>query len=209
VILYFARHAESQANVDGVFANDTSYYGLTERGVQQAQHLGAELLTVGITHAFASPLRRAQETAQIVCEILGIECETSSELKEFSVGALEGCASPDHWQQLSDLEHQWMTGKDPDARLGGGECLEDVRSRFSEFMDQLIARYSFSDQKILCVGHGGTLVCALPPFLDNVTEAFALDHPIRPTGLIVARQAQDCFHCLRWTDTIFLDAVPR
>ena len=209
MILYFARHAESQSNVDGVFANDTSYYGLTEQGRRQAEQLSTELLTVGITRAFASPLNRAQETAKIICSKLGIEYETSDALKEFSVGLLEGCASPNHWQQLNELEHQWMTGKDPHARLGGGECLEDVRCRFSHLIDQLIARFGLTDEKILCVGHGGTLVCSLPPLLDNVTEAFALDHPIKPTGLVVAQRVGDHFHCLQWTDTVFLEPVFR
>jgi phosphohistidine phosphatase len=55
---------------------------LTERGVGQARAAGLALvrLEVPLEACFASPKRRAMETAQLACEPLGIEVTATDEL---------------------------------------------------------------------------------------------------------------------------------
>ena len=76
VMLWLLRHAEA---ADGV-PDDAR--PLTERGIQQARDAGLAIRALGITidTCMASPKVRAQQTAQLACEPLGIEVETERRL---------------------------------------------------------------------------------------------------------------------------------
>jgi probable phosphoglycerate mutase len=202
VILYFARHGESEANVKGIFANAGEGYGLTDRGKLQVAALAEELRGEQIDAVYASPLSRAQQTAEIVCASLGLTFQTRAALTEFSVGDMEGTAQPDGRKEINWIESECMVQGHPEARLGGGECLEDIHARFLSLITEITSN-SDPDARILLIGHGGLFACSLPAILSNVDNRFALNHPIKPTGLIIAEKIDDKFYCLRWTDTIF------
>jgi broad specificity phosphatase PhoE len=203
VYLYFARHGESEANVSGVFANSGGGYGLTERGKEQAINLAEELRGEGIGTVYASPLLRAKQTAAIVCEALKLPFEVIDSLTEFSVGTLEGSKQQDCWAEFNRVETEWMLKGHSEVTLGGGECLDDIRTRFLSLMRDLTDRFGQTEERVLLIGHGGLFACALPAILANVDNHFALSHPIRPAGLIIARQVGAQFFCLKWTETAF------
>ncbi len=75
-MLWLLRHAEA---ADGV-PDDAR--PLTERGVSQAAAAGRALATIGasIDACLASPKLRAQQTAQLACEALGLAVETERRL---------------------------------------------------------------------------------------------------------------------------------
>ena len=66
---------------------------LSERGREQAQRLARWLSAQGIgwDHAYTSPLSRARETAEIVCELTGHSTpDPEADLAELAAGTLEG-----------------------------------------------------------------------------------------------------------------------
>jgi broad specificity phosphatase PhoE len=201
--IYFARHGESEANVLKVFANTPGRYGLTELGRVQAQALAERLAEVGITRVYASPLMRAQQTADIVCQRLGMPFETRDELIEFNVGDHEGSCDEAAWDEYREVEQAWLIEGDTKARIGGGECFEDIESRFLPFVRELMARFGDTAERPLLIGHGGTFACMLPLILANVERAFSLSHRISPAGLIVAEQCAGKLYCLQWADAEF------
>jgi phosphohistidine phosphatase len=71
-MLWLLRHAEA---ADGVPDDERP---LTERGIQQATDAGRALAAIGaaIETCLASPKLRAQQTASLACEALGVEVET-------------------------------------------------------------------------------------------------------------------------------------
>src|SRR5438309_9240195 len=70
-IVYLARHGESTGNVQNI---QSGRYDapLTLTGREQALHLRRKLEGVTFTGSYASYLKRAQETAQIVCPDLPV-----------------------------------------------------------------------------------------------------------------------------------------
>lgn len=202
VRLYFARHGESEANLLKVFANTPGRFGLTELGRRQAALLAERLAGERITRVYASPLLRAQETAEIVCEHLHLPFETRAELLEFSVGDHEGSCDQAAWDEYYEVEQAWLIDGDTKARIGGGECFDDIAVRFLPLVEELIDRYGGTDERPLLIGHGGTFACMLPLVLDNVAHSFALAHRIGPASLIVAEK-RDRLHCIRWGDVEF------
>ncbi|HWD38965.1 MAG TPA: histidine phosphatase family protein [Fimbriimonas sp.] len=201
--VYFARHGESEANVLKIFANTPeSPYGLTDKGRDQAAALAESLAGEGIVHAFASPLKRAQQTAQIVCGRLGIPFATRDALREFGVGNHEGSCDLAAWAEYKEVEEAWLTGGNRQARIGGGECYDDISDRFLPFMVALAECYGDSDDRILLIGHGGTFACMLPQLLTNIEMSFAQGHPLRPASFIKADYEGGKYVCLQWTDTV-------
>ena len=200
---YFARHGESEANILKIFANETGAYGLTEKGRGQAEALAELLVPEGITRAYASPLMRAQQTAEIVCAKLGLPFETSLSLREFGVGNHEGSCDKSAWDEYGQVEKSWLIDGDTQARIGGGECYDDVEARFMPLLNKVVAEFANSEERILFIGHGGTFACMLPLLLTNIDKKFAQTHPLRPASLIVAQYCENHFTCLRWTDTVF------
>jgi broad specificity phosphatase PhoE len=82
------RHGESAHNAHtgketlGEEAGDR----LTERGLAQARAAGQGLSVQGITRLWASPMRRAAETAAAVGSTLGLESQTLPYVHELSAG---------------------------------------------------------------------------------------------------------------------------
>ena len=70
--IYIARHGQNEDNVNGIL-NGHRDLPLTELGRDQARQLGEGILEAGLNFdkIYCSPLSRAHETAQIVCNILG------------------------------------------------------------------------------------------------------------------------------------------
>jgi probable phosphoglycerate mutase len=134
VVLYFARHGETQANVEKRFSGykDTT---LTAQGRAQARVIGEILQReVGMTPTLdfvSSPLARARTTMEIVRETLGLipnGYRVDDRLKEIDLGL---------WDQLTDAEARAL---DPaifdrrcadkwDVRVPGGENYADVAAR--------------------------------------------------------------------------------
>ncbi len=152
ITLYFARHGETQANVERRFQgrNDTP---LTEHGRIQARMLAvilAEFLTGQPTPRFvSSPLPRARTTTELILDALRLPpvYDTDPRLMEINLG---------DWSGLTDEEAQ---ARDPamwekrvadkwNVRVpGGGENYAMVADRLTEWARSL-------DRDTVAISHG-------------------------------------------------------
>lgn len=90
--IYFVRHGQSQANVDGVYAGQSDS-PLTQKGKEQAQSAGDMAKKLKIEKIFSSDLQRAYDTACIIADNLDIDhekIERTAILREVNVGKLAG-----------------------------------------------------------------------------------------------------------------------
>lgn len=84
--LYFMRHGDAVNMADSDHARP-----LSKAGIQETRAMGALLARMGIqpAHIYTSPRMRAQETAQIVADLLHLPVETREELNfDFDLAAL-------------------------------------------------------------------------------------------------------------------------
>ena len=96
--MYFVRHGESVANLsdrNGDKRPDDADR-LSELGWEQARGLGRRLEGEGLELIVASPMTRAQETAQGIAEVLGLPVETDEDLFEVRQSDAFYAASPDY-----------------------------------------------------------------------------------------------------------------
>lgn len=84
--LYFMRHGDAVNMADSDYARP-----LSKAGIQETRAMGMLLARMGIqpAHIYTSPRVRAQETAQIVADLLYLPVETREELNfDFDLAAL-------------------------------------------------------------------------------------------------------------------------
>jgi broad specificity phosphatase PhoE len=86
---YFLRHGESESNRLKVIGGSMDVE-LTDIGRAQAREAIDALRPLGITHVTSSHLRRARETAEIICKALGLTHVIIPELAERNWGEMEG-----------------------------------------------------------------------------------------------------------------------
>ena len=135
--ILLARHGETEWNRDGRFQGHADP-SLTELGRTQAGALAELLGDEAFDAVYASDLRRAYETAEIVGSRLGLPVEQEAGLREIDVGS---------WQGLTRIE---IDGAEWD-----GESYEQHRRRVLEALRQIADRHP--EGRVLVVAHGGTV----------------------------------------------------
>jgi broad specificity phosphatase PhoE len=210
--LYFARHGESEANVQRIHWNKPHGYGLTEKGREQAEALAADLADIPFAAIYCSSILRAAQTAQIVGQRLGLTPQVADELREADCGILEGT------RQSSDSPNagwrvvvQWMLHDNHDARFEGadethpGESYNDIAARFVPFIGRLEEMYRDTEANVLLISHGTTLGTMLPHLLSNVDKAFSMARPVDSSFYVIAELRDGAWVCLRWGEEIVME----
>jgi broad specificity phosphatase PhoE len=152
-LIYLLRHGENVANLTKEFSCRKIDYSLTPRGILQAQQSAAYFQTQSIDAIYASPLKRAVETAAIIADALSLSVTTLEGLREIGFGTLEN--APDltaAWNFHNNILQAWFEG-DPEARFPQGENQHDLIQRMRSALHQAVD--GRDGQRILVVGHGG------------------------------------------------------
>jgi broad specificity phosphatase PhoE len=150
ITVYFVRHGESVANLFDRSGDRRPEDAdrLSERGWEQARSLGRRLQGEGLELIVASPMTRAQETAQGIAEVLELPVETDEDLFEVRQSDAFYAASPD-FGDTGTLS--WMPTADPSYAEPGAESFDDVVARVRRVMHRLgdLA----SERRIVAVSH--------------------------------------------------------
>lgn len=149
--IYLVRHGQSTWNEEHRWAGQADP-PLTDLGRLQAKITCSRLKEMGFQRVTSSDLIRAQETAAIISNELGIELAPPiSELKERHSGDICGLTSHEIDIQFPGLLDKWRTGQVID--IPGGEAW----SIFVERVFQGLCNLSSLRGPILLVGHEGVL----------------------------------------------------
>jgi len=126
--ILLARHGETPWNAEGRYQGQIDI-PLSPIGEAQAQALGARLASVDITRAVASPLSRAQRTAQLALGAARADMLlTEPELQEIAHGEWEGLLASEINEKDPSRLQAWRD--EPDTVLmPGGESLRLVLER--------------------------------------------------------------------------------
>jgi probable phosphoglycerate mutase len=173
VTVYFVRHGESVANLsdrDGV-PRPGDADRLSDFGWEQARGLGRRLQGEGLELIVASPMRRAQETAQGIAEVLDLPIETDEDLFEVRQSDAFYAASPDYGDTGT---LKWMPTAPVDHAEPGAESFADVVARVKRVMDRL-ARQA-AERRVVAVSHHNFLhfFLGVTLFGDEFTPAMLL-----------------------------------
>ncbi len=148
------RHAESQANYDGVW-NGRIDGPLSPRGEASLELLGARLRRHGFDVVLSSPLERARRTAASFTD----DVEVSEELTELDIGRWEGLTREEILSHGGDRLREALFGRE--APMGEtGESLNEMHQRVIGALDR-VADQLGQDGHAAIVTHGGFIQEAL------------------------------------------------
>lgn len=181
------RHGETDFNrerrLQGVMENP-----LNERGRAQAASVARYLQGLSIDALYTSPILRAQETAEIIGNLIGLPARADERLREIEFGIFEGFTFAEVERRFPAAHHNWTTGYLA-YRAPQGESRQDVQRRMRAAWDDLTARPDC--KSIALVTHGS----AIAIFLGSM-YALLPDTSIKNTSITSLQRREDIWEIL-------------
>jgi broad specificity phosphatase PhoE len=150
--LLLIRHGESLANAEGRLQGHLDI-PLSDRGRRQAERLGERLAPLGVDALYTSPLRRANESAEIIGVRLGLTLAERAALMERNVGELEGLTRE---EIIARFPH-YMPARTETRRveISGFEQDAEFAQRVMQGLTTIIEAHS--QQTVAVLTHGGVI----------------------------------------------------
>jgi broad specificity phosphatase PhoE len=137
--LVLIRHGETDWNVEGRYQGQADP-PLNARGLAQGEWLAEELEQARLEVLYTSPLLRARQTAEIICEHIGIPLQVEPRLMEIHQGDWQTRLRGEIEDLYPELFHRWET--EPwQITPPKGEHLSQVQQRVDVAVDEILARH--------------------------------------------------------------------
>ncbi|MDO4912160.1 MAG: histidine phosphatase family protein [Lactobacillus sp.] len=207
--IYFVRHGKTEWNLASRFQGGHGNSPLLPQSLQDIKKLGEYLKGTHFRAFYASPLRRAFDTAQGINEIVNnrLPVNVDERLREFNLGKLEGMNFDEAAKKYPVIiDNFWNHPDLYDPTEIDGETYESVLKRGKDFIAEKVKQFPKDDDKILVVSHGAYL-CALMNSLIGIPLADLRKHGgLSNTSLTVLETNDngESFHKVLWNETSFL-----
>lgn len=165
MVLYLIRHGESLFNAQRRIQGQTDV-ALSPLGLRQAAALTAALGSLDIDAIYASPLRRALQTAEPLAAALHLKIRTDDRLKEIGAGEFEGLEWDEIEKKWPEAAAHWRQ-QSPDFVIPGGESRRAVAERGRAALEAI---HAAGHRQVIVVSHGGVLGGALRSLLQIPAE---------------------------------------
>lgn len=145
--LILVRHAETDANYEGIIQGQGLNGLLSDSGVRQAQRLSAKLKSTKIDLCFTSPMARTWQTAMILVGDRSFINEDKRLIERY-LGTFEGVKKEDYdYKKYWDYSLNYVDG--------GVESVQELFNRAGSFLEELKEKYP--DKTILIVSHSAII----------------------------------------------------
>ena len=186
----FMRHGEADNNVNRILVGRHIESHLTEIGRQQVRDTANYLKEILVDKVFVSPVIRARETAEIVCDVINMDYEIDERLYEIELGKLVGMNYEDIIEKHGNLFLKFYSGDEQMLDDYGVESFTSVKMRIKHLLDEAIERYP--DKNIVFVTHLDPIKAAISLLLDLKPEALYQWH-IRNAALTILKHESKIF----------------
>lgn len=159
--LILVRHGETEWNqqhrVQGL-----GNLGLNKRGRRQAQALAQALKDQKLEAIYASPLKRAGETAEAIARFHQLEVVTLDGLIELDAGELDGLTGEEMRSKHGKFLDKWITDAAA-VRLPGGGSLAELQDEAWAAIEDILYRHQDEGEKgtVVVVTHFFVTLCIL------------------------------------------------
>ena len=161
--LLLVRHGETEGNVSRKLQGPDD--PLTERGRRQAEEIAAHLSgRDDVVALYASPYRRAFDTARAIGGALDVEPEPRPALAELDVGEAAGYRF-EAWVEEFPEEAERFRAEGVDYSWPGGESGRDLAARTEGEMDRILRAHAGGT--VVVVSHGGALAWIIAHLLGE------------------------------------------
>lgn len=185
--LLLVRHGQTPSNLKHLLDTAEPGPGLTALGQEQAAALPDALASERIDALYASTLVRTQITAAPLAAATGLEVRVRAGIRELTAGDLEMRGDDEAAHTYMHTAFAWSAG-DVRLRMPGGEDGAEALARF----DAVVAEAHESGARTAAlVSHGAAIRMWVAARADNVDVAYAAQHPLANTGIVVLDGAPD------------------
>lgn len=151
--IYLLRHGET------VYSQRGAYCGaldpeLTPEGSQMAEAFAEAYRSIPWTDVYVSPMKRTIETAQPLCDLVGLPMQIRDGLREIGYGAWEGKEQYDVRQHHEQDYIRWLTEPAWNPPTDG-ETAVQVANRALPVITEIESRYK--NGNVLVVSHKATI----------------------------------------------------
>ncbi|MGD8330881.1 MAG: histidine phosphatase family protein [Acidobacteriota bacterium] len=176
--IYLIRHGVTASNLEQRYMG-RSEEPLSNDGRLQARRLALRLADTELAALYCSPLRRAQETAEIVAQPQALRPQMAADFTEIDLSRWQGLNAGEIAARDAEAWRTWCV--DPARlRLPGIESFEELRQRVRRGIRALVKRHA--DSAVAVVTHDGVVRVAV---LDSLETGLSLYRaiPTDNTGL--------------------------
>ncbi len=179
--LLLARHGQTDDNLEPLRAQGFRDTPLNAVGIEQAQVLAARVAAkFDVRSLWSSDLTRAETTARIVGERIGLEPHLDARLREGFRGDWEGRLFVDIAREQPEAYAAWLRGGG-DFRFPGGESLQEHADRVWAALQQIGATGPLPALVVCHRGSIRTVLCRSDP---RGLDAFHT-YDVPNTGVVV------------------------
>src|SRR5579872_4125323 len=159
--VFLIRHGATELSAEDRFAGAIDVL-LSDQGRDQARRLGRRLSGEKIAAAFASPMKRTQETARLVVDPHGIAVTPVDGIREISHGRWEGMRREEVEKQFPEEYARYEHDPFSFSPMGGESGLQ-VTARALPALLKIVEDHA--DQRIVVVSHKATIRLLLSTLL--------------------------------------------
>jgi probable phosphoglycerate mutase len=164
------RHGETAENLAGILQGHYDSE-LNEAGLIQAQAVARRLAGETFDAFYASDLKRAAGTAEVISRQIGMDFTPLKNLREWHLGELEGKEVKLLQQKYPEVMDSFKHEPAGDVPVPGGESYYDFYMRIAGSMIGLANKHE--NQRILLVTHGGVLRMVFRMVFDSLPRTVA------------------------------------
>ena len=134
---------------------------LDEQGLSDAEKLAERLKKEEWDALYASPLKRARQTADAISKLTDLEIVEDDRIREVSGGQIEGTTEEERIEKWGNDWRQLELGI---------EKPEVVLNRAHPFLEELVSRHN--GQKVIVVSHGGWIAILVNKLLNGIESTY-------------------------------------
>jgi probable phosphoglycerate mutase len=189
-LVILMRHGQADNNVNRILVGRHIESHLTEFGKNQVLDTAKYLKEISIDKVLVSPVVRTVETAEIVCEYLGVTYEIDERLYEIELGKLVGMNYEEIILKYGNLFLQFYTENDAALTHYGVESFASIKQRIKNILDEITERYT--NRNVLMISHLDPIKAAISILLDLKPESLYRWH-IRNASLTILKNDEKVY----------------
>lgn len=158
--LFFLRHGKTEWNLESRYQGAGGDSPLLPESYDEIKQAGAYLKQFKFAHVYASPIKRARDTARMVRQYLPGQPALSlvSRLEEFHLGKMEGMLFKEAQARFPEEFDAFRNAPDKYQPVEiGGESFQELIDRMTPAIQAIVKNYPNDDQNVLIVSHGAAL----------------------------------------------------
>jgi probable phosphoglycerate mutase len=163
------RHGQADNNVNRILVGRHIESHLTEYGKRQVLDTAKYLGEISINKVLVSPVVRTIETAEIVCEYLGLDYQIDERLYEIELGRLVGMNYEEIILKYGNLFLEFYTENEAALTPYGVESFASIKQRIKNILDEMAE--TNSDRNVLMISHLDPIKAAIAIILDLKPES--------------------------------------